>query len=329
MPSQGDPSRCLEFALARRAPLLADPHTTVARLFNAAADGIDGLVIERLGDVLVVQMHEGRLKLAEDVLRTLCVSAADRLHARAVYRKVYPRQRSAPAPELEKRHHDPTPWLGQPVEAEFIVLEHGLRFWVRPYDGFLTGLFLDHRVSRARVRELAAGRRVLNAFAYTCGFTLAAALGGAARTVSVDVSRKSLEWGRRNLAANGVALNAHRFICSDVFDYYRRAIRQREGFDLIVLDPPTFARSKQTKRPFSLSEQLAPLVSGALDLLDSGGIIHLSVNRRETSVRQLEQAVAVAARAQRRGCKALDRPPLPDDFHGDPDYAKSVLVRVD
>lgn len=324
-----DPARCLEIALARRAPLLADPDTNVARLFNSAADGIDGLVIERLGDVLVVQMHEGRLTLAEDVLRTLCASVAERLKARAVYRKVYPQQRSALSPELEKLHHDSTPWLGEPVEPELPVVESGMRFLVRPYDGYLMGLFLDHRASRARVRELAAGRRVLNTFAYTCGFTLAAALGGAALTVSVDVSKKSLEWGRRNLAANGLALDTHRFVCSDVFDYYRRAARQGRRFDFIILDPPTFARSKQTKRPFALTEQLAPLVSGAVDLLDSGGIIHLSVNHRETSVRQLEHAVTAATRECGRHCTALDRPPLPDDFHGDPDYAKSVLWRVD
>jgi len=112
---------------------------------------------------------------------------------------------------------------------EYAVLENGIRFLVRPHDGHSTGLFLEHRDNRKRVRRLAAGRNMLNAFAYTCGFSVAAALGGAAGTVSVDVSKKYLEWGKCNFAANELNLADHRFICSDIFDYYRRARRRRHA----------------------------------------------------------------------------------------------------
>jgi len=320
---------CLEAALRRRAALLADPQTNVARLFNSAADGIDGLVIERFGDVLVAQMHESRLRLSEDAVRDMCSMMAERLGARAVYRKVYPVQRSSVVRDIEERHRDPTPWIGQAVEPELQVLESGLRFVVRPYDGYLTGLFLDHRATRARIRELAVGRRVLNAFAYTCGFTLAAAAGGAEGTVSVDFSKKSLEWGRRNLAANGVTLERHRFFWSDVFDYYRRAMRLGHRYDLIILDPPTFSRGQRSKRVFSVSTQLEQLVSGAVGLLDPGGILYVSINHRGTSLFQLERVVTRAVRRGNRRAAVLDRPALPDDFAGDPDFAKSVLLRVD
>ncbi len=325
--SASDPS-CIHEALARRAGLLADPHTDVARLFNGAADGIDGLVIERFGTVLIAQLHAGRLALGEDAARDLCERVAREVGATAVYRKVFPKDRTTPQRELDRWHRDPTPWIGTPVKPEIDVREAGITFLVHPYDGYATGLFLDHRTGRARVRELAAGRRVLNAFAYTCGFTVAAALGSAARTVSVDISKRYLEWGQRNLAANHLSLDAHRFIRSDVFDYYRRAARQGQHFDHIILDPPTFARLKSPRRSFSLPDDLERLVAGALDLLDAEGCLQLSVNHRGTSQAQLKQTVTGAVRAQHRRCEFLEPPAPPADFRGDPGYAKSVLARV-
>lgn len=315
-------------ALARRAALLADPQTTVGRLVHAHADGIDGLVVEKLGDVLVVHLYEGQLRLSETAVRQVCEHVARRVGAAAVYRKLYPKDRSTVSRDLEQRHRDSQPWIGAPVPPELAVREHGLTFLVRPYDGYLTGLFLDHRLSRRRVRELAAGRRVLNTFAYTCAFTVAAALGGARETVSVDIARKFLEWGKRNLAANGLGLEQHRFICSDVFDYYRRAARQGEHFDFVILDPPTFARQKGRRQTFVLAQDLEQLVAGVLPLLERDGLIHLSVNHRGTSRRRLQEAVAAAAAVQGRRCQWLEAAPLPEDFCGDAEFAKSILVRV-
>jgi 23S rRNA (cytosine1962-C5)-methyltransferase len=319
----------LEAALAVRTHLLNDPRTTAGRLFNGAADGIDGLVIEKLGDVLIVQLHEQRLALDENSAREVCVRAVERLQARAAYRKVFPKDRSAELTGRARFHTDPTPWIGTPVEPEFAVAEGGVRFLVRPYDGYSTGLFLEHRANRQRVRTLAAGRRVLNAFAYTCGFTVVAALGQAVETVSVDISRRFLEWGKRNLSANSLPLAGHAFICSDIFDYYRRAQRQGRGFDLIILDPPTFARAKKPRRAFTVTEDLDRLVLGAVKLLAAGGYLLLCTNHRATPHRRLEQAVAAAAAGLGRRPELAERPELPEDFRGDPDYAKSILVRVD
>jgi len=318
---------CFERALAARAALLADPHSNVCRVFNGAADGIDGLVVEKLGDVLIAQLHEGRLPLAESEVRSLCAYAQRRLSARAVYRKIFVRDRSAAEGAVAKLHSDATPWLGEAAEAEFPVLENGMTFLVHPYDGYSVGLFLEHRENRERVRALAAGRTVLNAFAYTCAFSVAAALGGAAATVSVDVSKRNLEWGKRNFAANGLELGSHLFICSDIFDYYRRAKRQGRAFDLIILDPPTFARTKRPKRVFILADDLQRLVAGAVELLSPGGYLLLATNHRGTSQRRLQSAVAVAAGA--RPFKIIERPRLPLDFLRAPGYAKSILARLD
>jgi 23S rRNA (cytosine1962-C5)-methyltransferase len=268
------------------------------------------------------------LALEEGVVRQVCEEAVRQLNARAVYRKVFPKDRTAARQDLNRLHCDPTPWIGEPVEPEVPVREAGITFRVRPYDGYATGLFLDHRAQRELVRRLAHRRRVLNTFAYTCAFTVAAALGGATETVSVDVSRKYLEWGKRNLAANGIGLGAHRFICSDVFDYYRRAARQGQGFDLVILDPPTFGRSRAPQRVFALTEDLDRLIGGALPMLGAGGRLLLSVNHRGTTLHRLEDAVGDAARTQGRTVEALEHPAPPEDFRSDPEAAKSILVRL-
>lgn len=312
----------LAAAAARREILLADPQTNMLRLFNDEADGVTGLVIEKFTDVLIAQLHESRIAIDSDnELRPAIEKLAARLGARAVYRKRFATDRSAALKELEAAHRDPTPWIGTPAAQEFDALEAGLRFRVRPYDGFSVGVFLDARENRRRLRELARGRRVLNTFAYTCGFSVAAALGGATETVSVDISKRYLEWGKRNFAANNVPLDGQWFICSDVFDYYRRAKRQGRMFDLIVLDPPTFARVKG-ESPFVLQQDLDRLVASAIERLVPGGLLLLSTNHRGTTLARLEQAIAAGAAG--RSWRVIERPPLPGDFAGDREYAKSV-----
>ncbi len=122
------------------------------------------------------------------------------------------------------------------------VRERGLRFWVNLDDYLDTGLFLDHRTTRARVRAEAAGRRVLNLFAYTGAFSVHAAAGGAREVVSVDLSRTYLAWAQDNFELNDLDAKAHRFVHSDVLRWLRQT---RDRFDLVILDPPPFSASKR------------------------------------------------------------------------------------
>ncbi len=315
--------RLVRRAVARRGKLLDDPQTNVARLLHGAAEGPAGLVIEKFGDVLIAQLHEQRMEINGALARRLCEDVKRVVGARAVYRKIFPRDRAAAEARLRKLHCDPRPWIGEPVEPELTVLENGVKLLIRPYDGYSVGLFLEHRDNRRLIRELAAGRWVLNAFAYTCGFSVCAALGGAAGTVNVDVSASHLEWGKRNFAANGLALDDHLFFRSDVFAYLRRAARQRRRFGLIVLDAPTFGRSKKPRGVFSITEDLDRLVEQAAELLEPEGFVFLASNHRLTSRRRLEQAV------ERVGLRVVRRPRLASDFAGDAAYSKSVLARRD
>lgn len=335
-PSQSaipNPQSAIAAALARRKELLADPATTAIRLINGPADGLDGLVVEKFGDVLIAQLHEGRLALSEPALEALCRDLLSAVGALAVYRKAFPKGRSTPQAELDAANRDPRPWLSATatpeatIAEEFPIREAGLNYLIRPYDGFSVGLFLEQRANRARIRLHADGRRVLNTFAYTCAFGVAAAVGGAQLIVNVDVSKRYLEWGKRNLAVNALPLEKQMFICSDVFDYYRRAGRQNRRFDLVILDPPTFSRCRTGKSAFVLRSELDPLVAGALQLLDPGGLLLLSTNQRELTLPRLEKSIHLAAGPRR--VQILEYPALPTDFAGDADFAKSIWARID
>jgi 23S rRNA (cytosine1962-C5)-methyltransferase len=317
----------LNAALARRKSLLSDPALEAVRLFHGRADGLEGLVVEKWGGVLIVQLHEGLPGPTPAELRPYLQSWRERFGARAVYLKHFVRDRNGADVEVQTSHRDATPWIGEPSAEEFAVREGGLTYLIRPYDGFSVGLFLEHRENRRRIAELAAGRRVLNAFAYTCGFSVAAAAGGAAAVSSIDLSKRYLEWGKRNFAANHLPTAAHRFYASDIFDFFKRARRQQLRFDLAILDPPTFSRRRRPAGVFELRVDLPRLAEEAVERLDRGGILLLATNDRRIRLETLQAAVR---QASPRRCSAVPpAPALPPDFSGDPEYAKAMLVRFD
>lgn len=314
-------------ARAAREPLIRSGQSTAYRLFHSVADGVPGLVIEQWSGVLIVQFHYGQPRAIEDESRPSLERLRQELNARAVYRKIFLPDRAHVPPQVGAMHVTSQPWLGDPVEPEFPIVENGLNFLIRPYDGFSVGLFLEHRDNRRRIRELARGRRVLNVFSYTCAFSVAAAAGGARSVASVDLSRRYLEWGKRNFEANHIDTTGHLFFCSDVLDFYRRARRQGRRFDLVILDAPTFARTRRPKRTFVLEQDLNRLLTGALDLLDPGGLLLLATNARQIPLERLEQEILAACAP--RACTILERPPLPLDFAGVPDYSKTIIARID
>jgi 23S rRNA (cytosine1962-C5)-methyltransferase len=312
-------------ALAARLQYLLDNHVTAFRVLNGRSDGLTGLVAELLGDVLVIQAHQGKYDAAAVPVRALADWYLRTLRLQAVYVKHFVKDRSRSG-SGERSLCDPRPAAGRPAPEVFAVRDNGLTFLVRPYDGYAVGLFLDQRENRRRVRELAGGRRVLNLFSYTCGFSVAAAAGGAISTVSVDISRKALEWGKDNFAANDMALDHHAFINDNAFNYFKRAQRQNRRFDLIVIDPPSFSRDKKTGRVFTVQRDLPSLVAGAVSLLESDGIVLVSVNCRGATRQWLRRQVVEGAGD--RGVTVMSTPRLPSDFAGDPDHAKTIIVRV-
>ncbi len=319
-----DAQRLLHAALTRRLPCLFEPDTDSFRLLTGPSEGLSGLVAEKYGPVVILQVLDAApfwSKSLPDIARWY----RDLLGVRAVYVKRFVRDRTQLTDDLQEALRSSKPLLGEPAPPQIAILERGLRFTIRPYDGFSVGLFLDQRDNRSRIREMSTGKDVLNLFAYTCGFSIAAAAGGASSTTSVDVSPKHLEWGRSNFALNGVDLTAHQFIRSDAAEYLKRAKRQGKEFDIIVLDPPSFAHGRKSKHDFSILEDLGELVTSACELLRTGGVMMISTNHRKMSLRDLLRRVREGFGS--RPCDILATPPLPPDFAVDPDHAKTVFVR--
>ncbi|MDR3405449.1 MAG: class I SAM-dependent methyltransferase [Chthoniobacter sp.] len=203
-----------------------------------------------------------------------------------------------------------------------VVEENGMRFGLDFGAGYSAGLFIDQRANRAFVRR-SAPRRLLNTFAYTCSFSVAAALAGA-ETVSVDLSKKSIDRGRENFALNHLDATAHRFYADDVLDVLPRLARKNETFDTIVLDPPTFSRGNKGRR-FQVEEDIEALLLAALELAAPRAKVLVSTNCTRLPRRALENVARFALKATRRAAEFHAEPPLPDI---PPDTAAQTLWLV-
>lgn len=190
--------------------------------------------------------------------------------------------------------------------ADFIVHEHGRRFWVNLEKYLDTGLFLDHRNTRQRVGEMAAGKRFLNLFAYTGSFSVYAATGGAAASETVDLSNTYLDWARRNFELNGIDEARHQIVRADVFQYLQAAAQAGKPFDLIVMDPPSFSNSKKMLDILDIQRDHMRLIDGAMALLASDGLLFFSNNLRSFA---LDEAVA-----QKYAVKDISKQSVPEDF---------------
>ncbi|AOZ51806.1 class I SAM-dependent methyltransferase [Chromobacterium vaccinii] len=163
---------------------------------------------------------------------------------------------------------------------DFVVEEFGQRFIVNLDQYLDTGLFLDHRNTRKRVREEAAGKRFLNLFAYTGSFTVYAGAGGAVSSETVDMSNTYQDWSRRNFELNGLDLGKHKLVRADVFQYLEEAVDAGKRFDLIVMDPPTFSNSKKMRDILDVQRDHVWLIDYAMALLAPGGWLYFSNNLR-------------------------------------------------
>lgn len=169
-------------------------------------------------------------------------------------------------------------------KAFFTVLEYGAKFRVNLEDYLDTGLFLDHRETRQIVASISSGKRLLNLFAYTCSFSVHAALAGAAFTKSVDMSNTYTDWGRSNFLLNAIPLKNNLIVRDDCLKFLDEEPEEdKEKYDIIVIDPPTISRSKKMDQMFDIQADYISLISKALKLLSKDGVIFFSTNSRKFS----------------------------------------------
>ena len=309
--------------------------TNAFRVIHGAGDGWPGWFVEKLGDFLLSQSEAPlNAKQSEELLWL-----AKTFASRGAYHKTLSRQvrRSNPA------EASPQLILGEAAPERFEILENGVRYEMSFNEGYSVGLFLDQRDNRRRflTSHIAAdfplfksetGNRkseILNTFAYTCGFSVCAARAGA-RTTSLDLSKKYLEWGRRNFELNGLDPAAHDFIYGDTFDWLRRLAKKGRAFDAIVLDPPTFSQSKE-HGTFRAEKDYGQLVTAALPVLKPGGVLLASTNAADWPPENFLADVAAAVHAAKRKTLQRHYVPQPPDFpvsRAEPAYLKTVWIRI-
>lgn len=294
--------------------------TNACRLINGEGDGLPGLIVDEYADVLVVQVATlGLDRLKPRILAWL----EEGTGARAIYEQSrLPARREEGLPDFEG-------WVrGGPVE-EVEILENGLRFIVRPAGSQKTGFFLDLRAMRGLVGSLARGRRVLNGFSYTGAFTVAALAGGAAAVDSVDASRPAMELARRNIRLNGLAVDDRSLIVGDMFEYLRQST---SAYDLIILDPPAFAKRQadvaRAGRGYKDINRLA------LGLVAPGGLLLTFSCSHFVDAGLFQQVVWEASVEASRRVRILERHRLAWDhpiniFHPESEYLKGLLLQVE
>jgi len=256
-------NRKVKQAVALRAALPASKHTNAMRLVHGESDGLPGLVVDRYADVLVVQyLSAGAERWREAILDAL----VEATHCEAVFERS-----DAEVRKLEGLEPRVGFARGNRNAARCPITEYGLHFRVDVEQGQKTGFFLDQRENRQRVRELAAGREVLDGFCYTGGFAIAALAGGAARVLAVDSSAPALEVARENLSANPLDSSRIEFVQADVFAHLRLLRDGGRKFGFIVLDPPKFAPTAAQARNAARAYKDINLL--AFKLLAPGGLL--------------------------------------------------------
>ena len=228
-------------------------------------------------------------------------------------------------PKQNSDRHAPQLLVGDPsAPATGTVLEREVCYGLNFSAGYSAGLFLDQRGNRQFVRR-AAPHSLLNCFAYTCSFSVVAALGGGA-TLSIDLSRKSLERGRENIMLNRLATDQHRFLADDVLRVLPRLARKGEKFDCIILDPPTFSRSR-TGKSWQVERDFEKLLLMALEVAERNAKILLSTNCTRLNERALEVMARFCLKATRRAGSFQSSLPLPDFPRGEGSSSLWLLLR--
>lgn len=307
-------------AAALRSPL-KKAHE-VFRVVNEQGDGLPGITLDRYGPYAVLSVTTPEAEAVAPRLATFLVERG----ALGVYLKRRERRdlRRAVAQELAPDQ----PIAGQQAPSPLLVHEGSLLMRCELGDGLSTGLFIDQRDNRQKVRELAGGKQVLNLFSYTCSFSVAAALGGASKVVSVDLGGRALERGRANFGANGLDPAAHDFVQGDAVRFVRGAVKHGRRFDLIVLDPPSFG--SVGRATFRFERDIGGVMADCLRLLNPGGALLCVTNHKKTSPQAFRRLLLQAAAQARVPVKVRDLASgldCPDALDG-PHPSKSLLALV-
>ena len=311
-------------ALNQRTALVNDPQTTAFRVFNGIGDGLGGVTVDFYDGYLVVSWYNTTINaLKADILAGFSDS----------YQTFFG---AAPQGIVEKFR-----FQGATVESavfsgeipeSFLIKENGIAYRVYLDEGLMTGIFLDQRDVRGLLQTtFSAGRRVLNMFSYTGAFSVAAAMGGAIQTTSVDLAKRSQKKTEEQFLANDLDLTAQKIYVMDVFGYFQYALEKKLTYDVVVLDPPSFARNK--KKTFSVAKNYGELVTASQSLVPAGYLI-CSTNAANVTMAQFEKMIFTSLKDAKRNFTVERRFRLPADFTHpqslpEENYLKVLLIKLE
>ncbi len=303
-------------AISLRSNLFNDCLTNAFRLFNSYGDGIGGITIDYFAGFLVINWYnKGILKYKDMIIQNLINSGK----AKGIYQK------------FKFRHENTKEYInhiyGEKTPHSFFILENGVKYSINFEDGDMVGIFLDQReVRNLLTSNFSQEKTILNTFSYTGAFSIAGLAGLAKSTTSVDLAKRSLPKTLDNLKLNNFPIEQQEVIVEDVFNYFKYALRKKLLFDILILDPPSFAKSK--KRNFSVLNDYSALVQMITPLVAKNGYIIASTNNSQLPLGKFKEMVenGIAYHNRHFEIKQIFR--LPQDFSVNPAYPQGNYLKV-
>lgn len=295
--------------------------TTAFRVFNGEGDGVGGLTVEYFDGYYVINWYsQGIYSFRDEIIKVL----KEAPNMKGIYEK---KRFSEKGKYIEQDDFI----IGERAPMPLIIKENGVNFAIYLNEGAMVGVFLDQREVRKTIRDCySKGKTILNTFSYTGAFSVFAALGGAKMTTSVDLANRSLPKTKEQFNINGIDPAEQQIIVEDVFHYFKYAVKKELQFDLVILDPPSFARSKNFK--FSAPQDYKNLLKEAIIVTKDQGVIIASTNCSSFNMHKFKSFIADAFRESKRGYKILEEYTLPSDFKvvdtfKEGDYLKVVFIQ--
>lgn len=307
-------------ARALRANFYQDELTNAFRLFNGEGDGLGGLTTDFYNGFAVFSWYNQFIySQKKAIVKAFQVVFPD-------IKGAYEKLRFSEA-ALESQHI-----FGQEAAEPLLVMENGVTYATYLNEGLMTGIFLDQKnVRGALAGGLSTGKTLLNMFSYTGAFSVAAAFGGSSQTTSVDLAKRSLDKTREQFLVNGIEPESQKIYVMDVFGYFNYAKKKELTYDMIVLDPPSFARNG--KKTFSVAKNYGELVKEAVEILENNGTLIASTNAANVSDKKFRQMIEEALKNKGVKFTVFQEEKLPADFHiadsfPEGNYLKVLFIKI-
>lgn len=308
-------------AFSKRIKLYHSRDTNCFRVFNGEGDGIGGLTIDYFDEYYLITWYsKGIYVFKDNILKAI--------KALVSFDGIYEKKRFE---ENGMVVDEDSYVLGRRASKPLIVKENGVNFAIYLNDGAMVGVFLDQKEVRKSIKDkYSNSKRVLNTFSYTGAFSMAAAKGGAI-TTSVDLASRSLEKTTENFTINNIDSSNQDIIVEDIFLYFKRAKKEELKFDVVILDPPSFATSKDNR--FSAAKDYKELVKSAIEITEDEGVIVASTNCATFNMGKFKKFIDEAFKESHKNYEILEEHSLPEDFSvtekfPEGNYLKVVFVRI-